>query len=59
MFCFHLSRPDGSAIQDALYRLTGRRTVPNVFINGTSIGGGDDTEHLYHSGKLQELVNGL
>lgn len=52
-------RGDGSQIQDALYQLTGRRTVPNVFIRGTSIGGGDDTEQLYHSGKLQEMVRGL
>lgn len=59
--CFVLTarRPDGAEIQNALASLTGRRTVPNVFINQKSIGGGDDTEHLYRIGKLQEMVQGL
>ena len=39
-------RADGDSIQSALASLTGRRTVPNVFISGSSIGGGDDTEAL-------------
>lgn len=52
-------RSDGAAIQNALYELTGRRTVPNVFIRQESIGGGDDTERLYNSGKLAEMVQGL
>lgn len=32
--------PEGRKIQDALAEMTGRRTVPNVFINGKTIGGG-------------------
>ena len=52
-------RSDGATIQDALAKMTGRRTVPNVFINQVSIGGGDDTERLYHSGELQKMVEGL
>ena len=52
-------RSDGAAIQNALYELTGRRTVPNVFIRQESIGGGDDTERLYNSGKLAEMVQVL
>lgn len=32
--------PDGSDIQNTLAKMTGRRTVPNVFINGKTIGGG-------------------
>ena len=36
--------------------MTGRRTVPNVFIKGTSIGGGSETAELYQSGKLKELL---
>ena len=52
-------RDDGAEIQSALYELTGRRTVPNVFIKGKTIGGGDDTERLFYSGELQELVKGL
>ena len=52
-------RDDGAEIQSALYDLTGRRTVPNVFIKGTTIGGGDDTERLFHTGELQRLVKEL
>ncbi|VUC22416.1 unnamed protein product [Clonostachys rosea] len=32
----------GPELQDALETLTGRRTVPNIMINGKSIGGADD-----------------
>lgn len=52
-------RLDGFEIQQALYELTGRKTVPNVFVRGQSIGGGDDTERLFHSGELKEMVRGL
>ncbi|KAK8231601.1 thioredoxin-like protein [Phyllosticta capitalensis] len=48
--------PLGSAIQTALAKSTGRRTVPNVLINGRSIGGGDDVEALHLKGKLEETV---
>ncbi|CAG9939173.1 unnamed protein product [Clonostachys rosea f. rosea IK726] len=34
--------PLGPDLQDALETLTGRRTVPNIMINGKSIGGADD-----------------
>jgi hypothetical protein len=44
--------PHGSEIQDELQRTTGRRTVPNVLINGRSIGGGDDVAELDTSGQL-------
>ncbi|CAM9239904.1 unnamed protein product, partial [Heterosigma akashiwo] len=43
---------DGGAIQSALSSLTGRRTVPNVFIGGKTVGGGDDVEGLRESGTL-------
>jgi glutaredoxin len=36
-------RADGDAIQDALQQITGGRSVPRVFVDGTFIGGGDDT----------------
>jgi glutaredoxin 3 len=49
-------RSDGVAIQEYLYRLTDRRTVPNVFIKGKSIGGGDDTEAMYKSGQLKDKL---
>ncbi|KAK8054711.1 hypothetical protein PG994_009778 [Apiospora phragmitis] len=35
---------DGSAIQDALEKLTGQRTVPNVFIGQKHIGGNSDLQ---------------
>ena len=51
-------RRDGSQIQSALAAVTGQRTVPNVFVNGKSIGGGDETAYLHSSGKLRELLVG-
>jgi glutaredoxin len=38
--------PLGSYIQKLLGKITGRRTVPNVMVNGLSIGGGDDIAAL-------------
>ncbi|EDO31649.1 predicted protein [Nematostella vectensis] len=49
-------REDGHFIQDALKELTGRGTVPNVFVKGQSIGGGMETAELYQSGKLKQLL---
>jgi len=34
----------------------GRRTVPQIFINGTHVGGCDDLYALEHAGKLDELL---
>jgi len=34
----------------------GRRTVPNVFVGGKTIGGGDDTKALSDAGKLSKLL---
>ena len=45
-----------SEYQDALQELTGRRTVPNIFINGKSVGGCDDVIALHSSGKLARLI---
>ena len=44
--------PLGPGLQDALQKSTGRRTVPNVLINGKSIGGGDDVAALDESDTL-------
>ncbi len=51
-----LPSTQGPLSQDALELMTGQRTVPNVFVNGISIGGCDATEQLYDSGKLVEMV---
>ena len=39
-----------------LAQVTGRRTVPQIFINGVSIGGFDDMALLERSGKLDSLL---
>lgn len=36
---------------------SGRRTVPQIFINGQSIGGFDDLSTLEKTGKLDTLLN--
>uniref|UniRef100_A0A803PHJ8 Glutaredoxin domain-containing protein n=1 Tax=Cannabis sativa TaxID=3483 RepID=A0A803PHJ8_CANSA len=47
---------DGGNIQDALGEIVGRRTVPQVFINGKHIGGSDDTVEAYENGQLAKLL---
>ncbi len=37
-------------------QLSGRRTVPQIFINGAHIGGFDDIAALDKQGKLDELL---
>lgn len=49
----------GAALQAQLAKLTGRRTVPNVMINGKSIGGGDDVAALDDSSTLIEKVQSM
>jgi len=43
-------------LQDVLYKLTNQRTVPNVFIGGSHVGGCDDTVQLYASKKLVPML---
>ncbi|PKI69987.1 hypothetical protein CRG98_009590 [Punica granatum] len=50
-------REDGSEIQRALLDLTGRRTVPQVFVNGKLVGGSDDLTAAFMSGQLQKLLS--
>ncbi|KAM6325413.1 thioredoxin reductase 3 [Podargus strigoides] len=47
---------DGPSIQQVLVELTNQRTVPNVFVNGTHIGGCDSTYQAYQDGSLQKLL---
>ena len=49
---------NGDAIQSSLLKLTGQKTVPNVFINGQHLGGCDSTVAAKDSGKLLELLKG-
>lgn len=46
----------GARLQSALLKMTGRRTVPNILINGKSVGGGDDIAALDSSDKLVEKI---
>ena len=39
-----------------MMRLSGRRTVPQIFINQQPIGGVDDLAALEHAGKLDQLL---
>ena len=48
---------EGWAIQGALEEMTGRRTVPNVFISGKSVGGGDDVAGIAASGNLDDMIS--
>lgn len=42
--------------RDRLVELTGRYTVPQILIDGVSIGGYDELAQLARSGRLAELV---
>ncbi|KAM5148811.1 thioredoxin reductase 3 [Mantella aurantiaca] len=48
---------DGSSIQDVLYEISGLRTVPNVFVNKTHVGGCDKTLRAHRDGTLQKLLD--
>ncbi|XP_048858389.1 thioredoxin reductase 3 [Brienomyrus brachyistius] len=49
---------DGSDYQEMLLELTGQKTVPNVFVNKTHIGGSDKTLQAHKDGLLQKLLSG-
>ena len=42
--------------RDALVKLTGGYTVPQIIINDNPIGGFNELLHLNQSGKLKELL---
>lgn len=44
--------------RDAMIALTGRRTVPQIFIGDTHVGGCDDLVALDQRGGLQALLQG-
>ena len=41
----------------AMMEETGRRTVPQIYINGAHVGGYDDLASLDHAGRLDELLS--
>jgi glutaredoxin 3 len=44
--------------RDEMMRLTGRRTVPQIFIGDYHVGGCDDLHALDHEGRLDPLLQG-
>lgn len=48
---------DGARKQEMIGRAGGRRTVPQIFIDGTHVGGCDDLYALEAAGKLDGLLN--
>ncbi len=42
---------------DHMMKITGRRTIPQIFIDELHVGGFDDLTALNQSGKLDELLN--
>ncbi|NXH21473.1 GLRX2 protein, partial [Bucco capensis] len=48
---------NGSQFQDILEQMTGARTVPRVFVNGSFVGGATDVQRLHEEGKLLPLVH--
>jgi glutaredoxin 3 len=47
---------DDGARRADLVRATGRRTVPQIFIDGKPVGGSDDLHALERSGALDRLL---
>mmetsp|Transcript_1379 Transcript_1379/g.1464 ORF Transcript_1379/g.1464 Transcript_1379/m.1464 type:complete len:100 (+) Transcript_1379:225-524(+) len=49
--------PNGDKIQEELLSKTGQRTVPNIFVGGTHVGGCDKTLEAIGNGNFQRLLN--
>ena len=45
-------------IRRALAQLTGRTSVPQIFIHGKGIGGSDELHELNRQGKLEAMIAG-
>ena len=50
------SEPRNGDIQKILAKITNIRTVPQIFIAGRSVGGGDDIERLHNKKKLIPMM---
>jgi len=50
---------DGDEIQAALHKMTGQRTVPNIFIGRVHIGGNSDLEAVVKNGKDGKRIEDL
>ncbi len=47
---------EDAARRDEMMRCSGRRTVPQIFIGDTHVGGSDDLHALERAGKLDALL---
>lgn len=47
---------DGNLRQQMMLRANGRRTVPQIFIGDTHVGGSDDIHELDRRGRLDPLL---
>jgi glutaredoxin 3 len=48
---------DDAKRDEMLARAAGRRTVPQIFINGQHVGGSDDLQALDSKGELDAMLN--
>jgi glutaredoxin len=46
----------GGEMQEELQKMTGQRTVPNIFVKGKHLGGCDDTLRAEASGELKKML---
>lgn len=51
--------PLGKQIQDRLHEMTGRGTVPNIIINGKTIGGSDEILAMDKNNELVDKIQSL
>lgn len=48
---------DDPSLRKKMEELSGRRTVPQIFINGRHVGGFDDLKQLYDKGELKHWLS--
>lgn len=48
---------DDQETREELVERTGQQTVPQIFIDGTSVGGYDDLRELKAEGELEEMLD--
>lgn len=53
----NLEREKGLMIQAILFRITGQKSVPDIFIAGKHIGGNSELQGLTKSGKLKTILD--
>ncbi|MDM4768615.1 glutaredoxin 3 [Solimonas sp. SE-A11] len=47
---------ENPGVREEMMRISGRRTVPQIFVGETHVGGFDDLSALDHAGKLDPLL---